>query len=139
MLSPGTVAGAAIFFALSMAMTALTRNTPVILFGIDLFYIDNQVYNRLCKYEIIRDFWTNRESREWVGVLRRTSYIEIINGSMVRTSAEFLVTRTNLQLLIQKFNKVVVMDYSPLGISPEYVKKMVPKKISSEINRDIIR
>lgn len=128
MKSPGTVAGAAIYWAL--AVSALNSGKPrIILFGIDLSYIDNQVYNRLCKFSFTQNYWHNRESREWVAILQRTSEIEFKEGYVIRSSREFSLTKEKLGILLAGFANTRLLDYSPMGISAEYVKKTIPGKI----------
>jgi hypothetical protein len=137
MKSPGTVAGAIIYWGL-VAANVNQQKSQMILLGVDLSYIDNQVYNRLCKFTFLQNYWTNRENREWTAVLQRTANMEYVNGYVIRTSREFSLTREKLGVLLsrEKFN---LYDYSPMGISANFVKKVIPAKISSENNRDIIR
>lgn len=138
MKSPGTVAGAAIYWALSVSKRNQNPNN-IILFGIDLSYIDNQVYNRLCKFSFQQDYWTKRENREWIAILKKTADIQFSYGYVIRSSREFSMTKEKLEILIQNQKNIMIMDYSPMGISENLVKKVIPKKIMFEQNRDIIR
>ncbi|MDH4263398.1 MAG: hypothetical protein OEV78_10185 [Spirochaetia bacterium] len=135
--SPGTVSGAIIYWSL-MVSKFNGNKSSIFLFGIDLCYIDNQVYNRLCQFTFKHDYWNNRESREWVAILKRTANIIYFNGFLIRSSFEFSTTKKKLEILLEGGGNVVY-DYSPLGISSNFVKKVIPNKISSESFRDIIR
>jgi len=128
MKSPGTVAGAIIYWALQVARQNGDA-AQILLFGVDLSYIDNQVYNRLCKFSFHQNYWNNRETREWAAILQRTADIEFKEGYLVRSSREFSLTKENLGILLENYKYTRLFDYSPMGISAKYVKKRIPGEI----------
>ncbi|MDH4200301.1 MAG: hypothetical protein OEV66_07990 [Spirochaetia bacterium] len=130
--SPGTVMGAALYWALYVAIRHKRRQT-VYLLGMDLCYLENQIYNRYCKFNEKRDFFNNRETREWNAMLQRTSTGIMQNNSVIKTSFEFQRARENMETLIQNTPDIQIIDFSPVGISGKFVKKSIPGKIKAEI------
>jgi len=122
--SPGTVAGAIFYWVISELFKKSGR-TKLHLFGLDLAYPDNQMYNRLSRTHYKDSYWNRKEKSEWIMVLKRSAWVIPRGGFLIRTSEEFKSTRENLEIFIEKWgNKIEIYDYSPLGIGSNYVKKM---------------
>ncbi|MDH5719898.1 MAG: hypothetical protein OEZ13_04665 [Spirochaetia bacterium] len=133
LVSPGTVAGAMLSWALYSAKNLKFKSTPEIyLLGVDLAYADNMIYSRLfsAKYEAFNLFF-NRETHEYIASLKKSSYAYLINGFPVRTSDEFYKTKKNIEKLIDTINfPLRIYDYSPLGIVSAKVEKRAPKALN---------
>jgi len=122
--SPGTVAGAIFYWVLSEFFKKSER-TKLHLFGLDLAYPDNQMYNRLSRSHYKDSYWDRKEKSEWIMVLKRSAWVISRGDFLIRTSQEFKSTKENLEILIEKWGKKTeIYDYSPLGIGNSYVKKM---------------
>lgn len=149
--SAGTVIGPAVYWALYLSLLYNNKVENIYLLGLDFYYLENQMYNRFCSSSLLRTYWQNRETSEWIRVLKKTSHIETQGPYVLRTSAEFKKTMENLEILIRNSKTGAnLYDFSPLGIgrggSPvikigqgsdtrtgEIVKKIIPKKIKDQI------
>jgi hypothetical protein len=125
--SPGTVLGTMLSFAVD-SLNAV--GGEIHLLGVDLSYIDNQVYcryigdhappvNRLAS----REFWQFEMS------LKKASGLLLKSGFAIRTSLEFMQARKNMCAFIEQIPEhIKVIEYSPLGLDCKRVEKRIPRQ-----------
>lgn len=134
MKSAGTVSGSAIYWALYVTLSC-NQVKSIYLLGIDLYYIDNQVYSKMCNFSHKRNYFDNRETRELNAIFKKSSIFLVSGNFLVKTSIEFNKTRENLNILLEKYKDMIpIYDFSPLGVDSGIVKKIIPAKIKSELS-----
>jgi len=128
LVSPGTVAGAALAAALYLAKESQNR-VEIDLLGIDFAYPEERVYSRLAYRPVQSSYWNRRESREYEAILARSSRVWLKNGFAIPTSEEFFRAKENFETLLlsipgSTLEGVQVNDFSPLGLGAGVMKKI---------------
>ncbi len=123
--SPGTVMGTMLSFA---AGSLAERGGEIHLLGADLFYIDDQVYNRyIDPHTPPINRITSREFWQYEMVLKKSSGVLAKSGFAIRTSFEFMQSRENMRAFVRQLpENLHICEYSPLGLDCERVQKRIP-------------
>ncbi len=123
--SPGTVMGTMLSFAVGCLAES---GGEIHLLGADLFYVDDQVYNRYIDPHAPPTHRTaSREFWQYEMVLKKSSGILTKSGFAIRTSFEFMQTRENMRAFVRQLpDNLHICEYSPLGLDCERVQKRIP-------------
>ena len=129
LVSPGTVAGAALSAALYLArLNAKMRE--IRLLGLDFSYPEERVYARMAASDRFPgNYWRRREVHEWEAAAMRGSRFQVVGGYVIRTSEEFYRSKENFEILLgsiegSSIEGITIIDYSPLGLSRHVIKKI---------------
>lgn len=123
--SPGTVLGTMLSFA---AGSLGESGGEIHILGADLFYIDDQVYNRyIDPHAPPGNRLASREFWQYEMVLKKSSGVLAKSGFAIRTSFEFMQARENMRAFVRQLpENLHICEYSPLGLDCERVQKKNP-------------
>lgn len=126
LVSPGTVMGAALAYALYRHKAA--QQGEVHLFGIDFCYLDQQVYSPLVYHHLpLVNRLARYENMEYIRVLKKTSCLFEQNHWLIRTNSELLIARSNMARLINSVTTPLsIFNYSPIRLPTEKVLPVAP-------------
>ncbi len=126
LVSPGTVLGAALAYALYCLKQS--DGGRLYLLGIDFSYLDYQIYTPAVYPHLpLPSRWHTYESAELVRTYSKTGGFLPLHGHLLRTSAELTTTRANFARLIDsaKF-PLQVYNYSPVPLPTPAVTQITP-------------
>lgn len=125
--SPGTVLGTMLAFA---ASSLAATGGEIHFLGVDLFYIDDQIYSRYIDPHVpVTNRLVSRELWQYEMVLKKSSGILTKSGFAIRTSLEFMQARENMRNYIRQLpENIRLFEYSPLGLDCERVEKRIPRE-----------
>ncbi len=131
LLSLGTVVGTMLSWCLYAFKAELVQK-KIYFAGVDLCFIDHQMYNKFLSYTMYTSRFSTFESAEYYRTLKKSAFFLSYQEFLIKTSHEFLETKKNILTIIeevkQKYGDLVLFkEFSPIGFLSNYVQKIVPK------------